>query len=436
MHFPVSALAALALVNVASTAPTAGEIQARAPDSPVGLHTAMIAKGKTWFGAALTIRNPVDAQERAIVDKHADFGSITPENAMKWESTEPQRGVFTFDGADAIRDYAATQKKQIHCHTLVWHSQLPPWVAAGKFDNATLISIMYDHIKAVAGRYKGSCTRWDVVNEALNEDGTYRSSPFYDTIGEAFIPLAFKFASEIDPNAKLFYNDYNLEYNQVKTDGAARIVALVKSYGIKISGVGFQAHLTSEPTPTSGDITPSQAILEAALKKMTVQGVSVAYTELDVRMLTPATPAKLAVQAESYARVVRSCMAVEKCVGITIWGITDKYSWIPGVFKGEGSALVWDENYQAKPAYAAMLKAIQESPNPRKCNADNCLRDLRSSSIFGRLEESQAFCATYYTQYIVTDVTLIKPYAVSNCAGDVVSRVSSACSCLPTASAA
>ncbi|EPE36981.1 (Trans)glycosidase [Glarea lozoyensis ATCC 20868] len=395
----------------------------------------MIAKGKNWFGAALTIRNPVDAQERAIVDNYADFGSITPENAMKWESTEPSRGVFTFDGADAIRDYAATQKKQIHCHNLVWHSQLPLWVSQGKFDNATLISIMYDHIKAVAGRYKGSCTRWDVVNEALNEDGTYRSSVFYDTIGESFIPLAFKFASEIDPNAKLYYNDYNLEYNNAKTDAAARIVALVKSHGVKIQGVGFQAHLTSESTPTSAAVTPDQGVLEAALKKMTVQGVNVAYTELDVRMNTPVTPAKQAAQAEAYARVVRSCMAVEKCEGITIWGITDKYSWIPGVFIGEGSALVWDENYKPKPAYFAMLKAIQESPNPRGCSADNCLRALRSTSVSGRLAESQEFCASYYTQYIVTDITLIKPYAASACGGDIVSRVSSACSCLPKATA-
>jgi endo-1,4-beta-xylanase len=113
----------------------------------------------------------------------------------------------------------------------------------------------------------------------LNEDGTYRSSVFYDTIGESFIPLAFKFASEIDPNAKLYYNDYNLEYNNAKTDAAAKIVALVKSHGVKIQGVGFQAHLTSESTPTSADVTPAQSVLEAALKKMTVQGVNVAYTE-------------------------------------------------------------------------------------------------------------------------------------------------------------
>ena len=137
-------------------------VQSRAT---TGLHTAIIAKGRTFFGAALTLRYPADTAELAIVNNHADFGSITPENAMKWESTEPSRGVYTFANADAIRDYAAVQKKQIHCHTLVWHSQLPAWVSGGNFDNATLISIMYDHIKAVAGRYKGACTRWDVVNE-------------------------------------------------------------------------------------------------------------------------------------------------------------------------------------------------------------------------------------------------------------------------------
>jgi len=117
----------------------------------------------------LTIRDPVDAAERAIVDNHNDFGSITPENAMKWESTEPARGQYTFAGADAIAAYAKEYKKQVHCHTLVWHSQLPQWVSQGGFDNATLIQVMYDHIKAVAGRYKGTCTRWDVVNEGESQ---------------------------------------------------------------------------------------------------------------------------------------------------------------------------------------------------------------------------------------------------------------------------
>ena len=107
------------------------------------------------------------------------------------------------------------------------------------------------HIDALAGRYKGKCTRWDVVNEALNENGTYRDSVFYKTIGEAYIPLAFKFAKQADPKARLFYNDYNLEYAGDKWLGAQRIVKLVKQYGVKIDGVGLQAHLSSEATKTS-----------------------------------------------------------------------------------------------------------------------------------------------------------------------------------------
>jgi endo-1,4-beta-xylanase len=142
---------------------------------------------------------------------------------MKWESTEPDRGNFTFADADRYVQYAHNNSLQIHCHNLVWHSQLPDWVSQGNFTNSTLIQVMEDHIKALAGRYRGQCTRWDVVNEgisiqlyqiwqsranhssiALNEDGTYRESVWYKTIGEAFLPIAFRLAAKYDPKAHLF----------------------------------------------------------------------------------------------------------------------------------------------------------------------------------------------------------------------------------------
>ena len=299
-----------------------------------GLHQAMLARGRTWFGTALTIRD--DPAEQAIISNTADFGSVTPENAMKWESTEPERGVFTFDDADAVVDFAKSNGQQIHCHTLVWHSQLAPWVEAGNFDNETLIQIMTDHIEAVAGRYKDVCTRWDVVNEgefasylsvlaandatlALNENGTYRESVWYRTIGEAYIPLAFQITHRVAPQAELYYNDYNLEYGEDKTAGARRIVQLVKSYGAQIHGVGFQGHLASETTPTAPGPVPEQAVLTSSLNSLAQLGVDVAYTELDIRMNTPATPEKLQVQADAYARVAGSCMDVKRCVGITAW---------------------------------------------------------------------------------------------------------------------
>lgn len=240
---------------------------------------------------------------------------------MKWESTEPQRNNFTFAGADAVADFADRYNKEMRCHTLVWHSQLPFWVSKGNFDNRTLISIMENHIKNVAGRYKNKCTHWDVVNEALNEDGTYRSSIFYNTIGEAFIPIAFRFAEKYaGKKTKLYYNDYNLEYGNVKALGAQRILKLVQSYGVQIDGVGLQAHLSSEATAsTGGGVTPDVQTLTSVLKLYTGLGAEVAYTELDVRFTTPATDAKLKAQADAYTRVVQSCLNVKKCVGITVW---------------------------------------------------------------------------------------------------------------------
>ncbi|KAF4442922.1 glycosyl hydrolase family 10 [Fusarium austroafricanum] len=323
-----------------------------------GLHAAMKAAGKEYFGTALTVRN--DAAETKVLDTKNEFGSITPENAMKWESIQPSRGQFNWGPADQHADAATKRGMELRCHTLVWHSQLPGWVANGNWNNQTLQQVMKEHINAVMGRYRGKCTHWDVVNEALNEDGTYRDSVFLRVIGEAYIPIAFRMALAADPKTKLYYNDYNLEYGGAKTQGAIRIAKLIKSYGLRIDGIGLQAHMTSESTPTQSTPTPSRKKLADVLKSLTKLNVDVAYTELDIRMNTPATPQKLKTNAEAYTRMVGSCMDVKRCVGITVWGISDKYSWVPETFKGEGSALLWDENFNKKPSYTSSLKTIQK----------------------------------------------------------------------------
>ncbi|KAG9961311.1 endo-1,4-beta-xylanase, partial [Aureobasidium melanogenum] len=339
MHFS-TITAALALLGLSAATPL--DYSTPSYSKNQGLAQAWASKGRQYIGTALTIRD--DPVEQGIIQSRTDFNSITPENAMKWESTEPQRNNFTFAGADAVADFATDTTK-----------------SQGNFDNKTLISIMENHIKKVAGRYKNKCTHWDVVNEALNEDGTYRSSVFYNTIGEAFIPIAFRFAEKYaGSKTKLYYNDYNLEYGSAKALGAQRILKLVQSYGVQIDGVGLQAHLSSEATAsTGGGVTPDVQTLTNVLKLYTDLGVEVAYTELDVRFTTPATDAKLKAQADAYARVVQSCINVKKCVGITVWGVSDQYSWIPGVFPTEGAALLWDENFNKKPAYSSVLKTIQ-----------------------------------------------------------------------------
>lgn len=279
----------------------------------------MVARGRSYIGTSLTIRS--DTSETNLIKDKSQFGSITPENAMKWDATEPNRGSFSFSNADQVVNFATQNSKQVRCHTLVWYSQLPSWVSNSNFNNATLISVMTNHINTVMGRYKGKCTHWDVVNEALNEDGSYRDNVFLKVIGEAYIPIAFRIAAAADTAAKLYYNDYNLEYgpDAAKTKGAVRIVKLVQSWGVKIDGVGFQGHLVTEKTKTQEVATPSQAVLEGSLRAFTDLGVDVAYTEVDIRMNTPSTSAKLQVQADCYARVAASCLAVPRCVGITLW---------------------------------------------------------------------------------------------------------------------
>jgi endo-1,4-beta-xylanase len=185
----------------------------------------------------------------------------------------------------------------------------------------------------------------------LNDDGTYRESLWYETIGEAYIPFAFAAAAAADPDVKLYYNDYNIESPGSKATAAQNIVKLVQSYGVKIDGVGLQSHFIVGSTPSKS----SQATNMAAF---TALGVEVAITELDIRMTLPSTDALLSQQSTDYASTVEACVETDDCVGITIWDWTDKYSWVPDTFSGQGAACPWDDDLVKKPAYTGILTAL------------------------------------------------------------------------------
>ncbi|MCJ1443474.1 MAG: hypothetical protein MMC23_003972 [Stictis urceolatum] len=316
-----------------------------------GLNTAAKAKGLLYFGSATDNPELTDAAYLAQLNNTDDFGQITPGNAQKWDTIEPTQNTFSYTKGDVVASLAAANDQILRCHTLVWYSQLPSWVSSGTWTNATLIAAMTNHIKNEVSHYKGQCYAWDVVNEALNEDGTYRTNVFYTTIGEAYIPIAFAAAAAADPSAKLYYNDYNIEYAGAKSTAAQNIVKLVKSYGAKIDGVGMQSHFIVGSTPSAS----TQATNKAAF---TALGVEVAITELDIRMTLPATEALLTQQATDYANTVLGCVQTTGCVGVTIWDWTDKYSWVPSVFSGQGAALPWDEDFVKKPAYSSILSAL------------------------------------------------------------------------------
>ena len=202
------------------------------------------------------------------------------------------------------------------------------------------------------GHYRGQCYSWDVVNEALNDNGTFRNSVFFNVLGTDYIPLSFKAAAAADPDAKLYYNDFSLEFNSNKTVGALNIVRLVQGAGERIDGVGFQAHMIVGQTPSRQQLT-------RVLNRFTDLGLEVALTELDVRFTRlPANGSAVQQQSADYVSMVGACLDVEQCVGVVVWQFTDKYSWIPTTFPGNGDACLFDQNMVRKPAYTAVSNLL------------------------------------------------------------------------------
>jgi len=209
---------------------------------------------------------------------------------------------------------------------------------------------MKKHITEEVTHYKGKIYAWDVVNEAIGDDGNMRDSIWHKNFGNNFIAEAFKTAHATDPDAKLYYNDYGVEAKNHKSDTMYKLVQDLKTQGVPIHGVGFQSHFSLGQIPHD---------MQENMERFAALGLDVAITELDIRMQLPSTAEKLAQQAKDYAAVVKACHAVSRCVGITFWGISDKHSWVPDSFHGFGDALPWDANYKPKPAVAAMEEALK-----------------------------------------------------------------------------
>jgi len=295
----------------------------------------MKAKGKVYFGSCTDQRLLTTGKNAAILK--ANFGQVTPENSMKWDSINSKKGTYTWGGADYLVNWAVENNKTVRGHTIVWHSQLASWVSQIK-SKAELTTAIQDHAKDVMGRYKGKIRGWDVINEMFNEDGSLRPSVFSNVLGEDFVGIAFKAAREADPDCKLYINDYNLD----RPDHAKLVKGMVAhvtkwiAAGIPIDGIGTQGHITSGQGPA----------LANAIKALgAVPGIKeVAVTELDIQNNN----------SNDYVAVTKGCLAEPKCVGITVWGVRDNDSWRP-----QGNPLLFDSSYAAKANYNAIVAALQ-----------------------------------------------------------------------------
>ncbi|KAK0120431.1 hypothetical protein ONS96_010647 [Cadophora gregata f. sp. sojae] len=323
------------------------------PAAYAQLNDLAVAAGLKYFGSATDNSELTDSAYVSLLSNTSDFAQITPGNGQKWDSTEKSQGVFTFTKGDEMTALATKNSQLVRCHTLVWYSQLPSWVSGGTWTNETLQAVMKNHITEEMTHYKGQCYAWDVVNEAFDDTSAaaFRSSVFYKAMGEDYIRIAFDTARAADPDVKLYYNDYNIEYTGAKATNALAMVTKLVNGGTPIDGVGVQGHYIVGKMPSGSDISKH-------LEAYTALGLEVAITELDIRMNLPSTASDLAQQSTDYATAVTACLDVAKCVGITIWDFTDKYSWIPSVFSGQGAACLFDENLVKKPAYDGVVAAL------------------------------------------------------------------------------
>jgi endo-1,4-beta-xylanase len=287
-----------------------------------------------------------------------EFNMLVAENAMKFDAMHPAQNTYNFTDADALVAYAEANDMAVRGHTLVWHSQIPGWLTGGNFTRDQVIAIMRDHIMTVVGRYRGRILAWDVVNEAVSDNnGQLRTDSFWhQRIGPEYIAMAFQFAREADPNAILYYNDYSAEGSGAKSDAVFNLVSGLVSQGVPIDGVGWQMHQINPFRIQQAHRTNAQ--------RLGSLGLEVSITEMDVRISLPTTTQELSEQALAYRDLVEFCLTQPNVKTLVTWGFTDKYSWIPGFFSGFGDALIFDMNYQPKPAYTSMLNALGGPPPP------------------------------------------------------------------------
>ncbi len=333
---------------------------------PDGLQR-LAAKARDGFniGAAVALGPAVSDPGYAKLAFGGNFGSLTPENALKWQFVHPQPNTYTFQEGDALVALAQAHGMSMHGHTLVFGEANPRWVrdlpTTTPADKEKVKQIMADHISTVVEHYKGKVASWDVVNEPLadydnfnpDDNHTLRRHTWYQAMGESYIAAAFHAARKADPDTKLFINEYGLEEDGERWDAFLSLMKELKSQGVPIDGVGFQAHVY-EP---ADHINP--AVLRRHIQELGKLGLVSRISEIDVYGYEGSN-----IQAQQYTNVLKVCLSELSCVSYTTWGISDRYN----AYKEDngkiayGQDFLWSKDLQATPAVAALQSALKQQP--------------------------------------------------------------------------
>lgn len=349
------------------------------PDMP-SLKT--VFKDDFAIGTALNAEQIEEKDPKAAVLVPQQFNMATPENIMKAEVIHPQWGTYNFDLADKMIEYGKKHNIKINGHTLIWHSQLPAF--ARQIQSVDSFKTFFtDHINTVAGRYSGKIFSWDVVNEALNEDGTMRKSVFLNKMGDDFVTEAFRLAAAASPNTELYYNDYNNE-QPAKRAGCIALIKKVQAAGVRIDGVGIQGHWHVGKVPLKD--------IEESIIQYAALGMKVMFTELDIEVLprnfqgadvnqrmksdpslnpyVNGLPDSVQQQlANDYQALFNLFLKhKDKITRVTFWGVNDGQSWLNGwpVRGRTNHPLLFDRQFMPKPAFYKVIEARKDFDNTKK----------------------------------------------------------------------
>jgi endo-1,4-beta-xylanase len=314
------------------------------------------------IGAAVDLRALAGEPEYSAVLAR-EFDMVVAENAFKPSEVWVAPDRYDFSHTDRLADFADEHGMALRGHTLVWHQQTPRWLRGEAIPPPDeLRDMLRQYIHAVVGRYRGRVVHWDVVNEAVHDPspdgatpGRREESVWHLALGPSYLPLAFHWAHDADPDARLYYNDYEIEDLGPKSDAVYALLRSLLGAGVPVHGVGFQGHLINGWRAAESH--------RENVRRFVALGLEWAVTEADIRMPLDGrapTPEQLAVQAAGYGDLARLCLEEPDCRGLVFWGFSDAHSWIPGFRKGWGAALPLDEQYQPKPAYDAVLAALEE----------------------------------------------------------------------------
>ncbi len=284
---------------------------------------------------------------------------MTPETSLEFMYAQQSQGVYDFQETDTFLAFAQAHGMQMRGHALVWPHEpvtLPAWLTKGKFSNARLKTILHNYVTTLVSHYRGKIDVWDVLNEAINPNGTLINCIWLQAFGPVYIDWIFEWAHQADPKALLFYNDYQNENMGTKSNAIYTLVKGMLARGVPISGVGFEMHVDANTMPNLQAMQENMARLAAL-------GLQVNITEMDVRTWDASgTPAqKATTQALIYHNVLAVCLMAKNCKRFILWGFTDRYTWILSLTGHVDVPLIFNTSYQPKPAYYALINAFTEN---------------------------------------------------------------------------